>query len=129
MQRKRDCRVLNLNGHLYHIHLLGRHCRSFQKRQQKDYNSLQLSNRSVFWLQQGSWTYEFTVVVAACTRPVQTQARPNPSMHRGVRNEVPGLAKELLAVTSYWQRENQFSLRVEPWVAQPYFKGSLHIQE
>lgn len=36
----------------------------------------------------GSFTYELSTVGTGCTRPVQVQARPNPSMELGVAHEL-----------------------------------------
>lgn len=51
-------------------------------------------------------THEFTTVLAAWTRPAQSQA--NPSVEIGV----PPPTEEVLANDSFWKRESQRFLRV-----------------
>lgn len=47
------------------------------------------------------------MVVAACRKPVQAQARPNASMVRGVGHTVLPLAVKLLGTVSCWKREKE----------------------
>lgn len=46
--------------------------------------------------------YELKIFVTAFIRPGKDQARENPSVEGGVAQEVPPIAKELLATSSYW---------------------------
>lgn len=45
------------------------------------------------------YIYEPTLILTLCTRPVQTQARPNFNMDRETGHEVLPAVKELLAVS------------------------------
>lgn len=54
--------------------------------------------------QQVSCTYELTVLMTTCTRPVQTPARQNPNMEDTDGHKVSTLADELLAAHSCWKR-------------------------
>lgn len=47
-----------------------------------------------------SCTLEVTVIMKACARLVQTQARPHPSLERGAKLKLLPLALELLAIVS-----------------------------
>lgn len=50
--------------------------------------------------------HEFTVAVAACTRPAQVQGRQSPSTDWRGEHQVPPLAEELLAFKSCWGRRH-----------------------
>lgn len=45
-----------------------------------------------------------------CTRPVQSQAIPNPNMEREGGHEVPSLGDELLPSDGCWEKWSQLSL-------------------
>lgn len=55
-------------------------------------------------------TNEPTAVVTSHTRPVKVQAASNHGMKRGVGDEVPLLASDILVIVSRLERERQFSL-------------------
>jgi hypothetical protein len=63
------------------------------------------------------------------TRPMQAQARQSPSREYRDGQEVPPLAKELLATDGYWETERQFLLRMWALVGQPGSIGWPHTQE
>ena len=65
-----------------------------------------------FQTEQGSWAYEFTMVVTSYPIPVHTQARPKPNMERGGVHKTQLLAEELLATDLNWEVESRFSLKV-----------------
>lgn len=55
-----------------------------------------LQENRIFWIQQGSCIYNLTWIVSTWTRPMQPQARQNPSMEGGdSRSEIPPLAETL----------------------------------
>jgi hypothetical protein len=66
----------------------------------------------VFRTQQGSCTYELTVVMIAYARPLQAQARQNPSMEVEGGYQVPPLSEELLVTDRCWERKKEFALKV-----------------
>lgn len=45
------------------------------------------------------------VIVTACVRPMQSQARPNIGVGMEVGHRIPFSAMELLVVVSCWKRE------------------------
>lgn len=55
---------------------------------------------------------ELTAVMTACTRPTHVHARQRYNTKTGGGHEVPSLAKELLAVDSWWEKEGLFTLKV-----------------
>lgn len=55
-----------------------------------------------------------SVLVTTCIRSVQTWARPNPSMGKGVEPRRPPMAAELRAVVSCWVSGRLFPLKLWP---------------
>lgn len=78
---------------------------------------------------QGSSVFQTHIGWHDITRPVQVQARPNPSMKREAGREVPHLFTELLATVGCWEERGQCSLRVYPLENQPHPYGKPHVQE
>lgn len=75
--------------------------------------SEKLQGISVFYIQQGSYTYELTVLWTACTHPGQDQVRPCKEMEVG--HTIPPLAVKLLEMIScFWKTERQISIRCSP---------------
>lgn len=89
------------------IHILKDHCRRVGKKDHKSQNWLPTIS------QQGDYTYELTALVAACTKPMQVQVRPNLSTGRegGHGHRAPRIAKELLTTDMCCERVNELSLR------------------
>lgn len=69
-------------------------------------------NNIVFWTQKNSYTYKVTVGVTVCTRLIQAQAIPNPSMEKGVEPITPYLIMKQMVIVGYWVQEGQFALRL-----------------
>ena len=61
-----------------------------------------LQRNSVFWMHEGSCICKLTVVGTECTRCVQAQTKPNPSMEEGAECTVLSLSVELLVTVGYW---------------------------
>lgn len=68
-----------------------------------------------FQPQQGSSAYELKMLIIAYMRPVQDQARQNPSKWGGGCQEIwPLDGEELLTVDSYWEGEKTVFWDVVP---------------
>lgn len=79
---------------------------------------------TVFFGIAGSCPYEYTAVGTAYTRPVQAQARPNPSMEREAGYEIPSQDEELLGIVSCWEQSQFFSKSV--LLVKPHTQEYLH---
>lgn len=78
---------------------------------------------------QGSSVFRTHIGWHDVTRPVQVQARPNPSMKREAGCEVPHLFTELLATVGCWEERGQCSMRVQPLESQPHSCWRPYVQE
>jgi hypothetical protein len=70
--------------------------------------------------------------VIACTRPGKVHVRPNFSKEMGTGPQVPcpfPLAKELLALDNFWEKDIEFSLSVHRPASQSHSREMPHIQE
>lgn len=67
------------------------------------------------------------MAVTACTGPVQTHAKLNPSMGQEVGHKFPPLAEELLAIVDFWEKETKFSLGMQPLRGYPGSSTWLYI--
>ena len=76
---------------------------------------------------QGSYRCEITATVTVCTSFMKAQMRPVTGMERGGGYEILPLPKELVAIDSCWEREDQFSLGVLPLASWPCSSGRPHI--
>lgn len=59
-------------------------------------------------------TYECNVLMIACPRPAEDQARWNLGMEEGGGHEAPSLPGELLAADDCSERESQVLSRMQP---------------
>lgn len=62
-----------------------------------------MTTKKKYFLDTSGQLYKITLVVTACTKPLQAQARSNPNTKRRLGHGAPPLAKELLATVSYWE--------------------------
>lgn len=97
--------------------------KSSQKRGQKDCMT-QRYQTSVFRTWPGICTYELSVVVTVYTNLHKLHPDKFPAWRRGGGKEVPCPAKELVGINSFWQRDSQLSLRVEPLLGWSCFSES-----
>lgn len=77
-----------------------------------------LHGSSVFQTEQGSFTQELMVLITVCIS-MKDPAIPNPSAEKGVVQDIPFLAMELLGIFNYWDMKEEFSLGLQILVSQP----------
>lgn len=73
-----------------------------------------LSESSIFWTQQGSCTYEFTVIVRDAQKTDKLRRDKVPAQRGRGGHKFPTLAEEILAFVNYQGRKSWFSFSMWP---------------
>lgn len=71
----------------------------------EDRGGVWLQVNDVYWLLQGSWTYELPAGMLLWTRPIQ--ARKTPNLERKM-DAVPPLTEEILAINNCGEKNIRF---------------------